>query len=73
MQKEILKKKIKKNYGKIALNGNFESCCGPKERCSSDTNNIVEGQVSSSIIGYKETELKSIPEESIIGLGYGTY
>ena len=69
MQKEILKKKIKKNYGKIALNGNFESCCGPKERCSSDTNNIVEGQVSSSIIGYKETELKSIPEESIIGLG----
>lgn len=72
MQKEILKKKIKENYGKIVLNSNFESCCVPKEWCSSDTNNVVEGQVSSSIIGYKETELKSIPEESIIGLGCGT-
>ena len=31
MQKEILKKKIKENYGKIALKGNVYSCCGPQE------------------------------------------
>jgi hypothetical protein len=28
MHKEILKEKIKKNYDKIALNGNLGSCCG---------------------------------------------
>ena len=68
MQKEILKEKIKENYGKIALNGNLESCCGPQEGC--DTNNISKKQMS-SIIGYNDIELKSIPEESILGLGCG--
>ena len=68
MQKEILKEKIKENYGKIALNGNLDSCCGPQESC--DTNNISKKQIS-SIIGYNETELKSIPVESILGLGCG--
>ena len=68
MQKEILKENIKENYGKIALKGNLDSCCGPKESC--DTNNISKKQMS-SIIGYKDIELKSIPEESILGLGCG--
>jgi SAM-dependent methyltransferase len=69
MQKEILKEKIKENYGKIALNGNLDSCCGPQESCN--TNNISKKQMS-SIIGYKDIELKSIPGESILGLGCGT-
>ena len=68
MQKEILKEKIKENYGKIALNGNLYSYCGPQE--SRDTNNFSKKQMS-SIIGYKDIELKSIPEESILGLGCG--
>ena len=68
MQKGILKEKIKENYGKIALNGNLDSCCGPQESC--DTNNISKEQMS-SIIGYKDIELKSIPAESILGLGCG--
>jgi arsenite methyltransferase len=66
MQTEILKEKIKENYGKIALNGNLDSCCGPQESC--DTNNSSKKQMS-SIIEYKDIELKSIPEESILGLG----
>ena len=38
MQKEILKKEIKKNYGKIALERNiFNICCGPQEVCCDDT------------------------------------
>jgi SAM-dependent methyltransferase len=69
MQKEILKEKIKENYGKIALKGNLNSCCGPQEIC--DINNISKEQIS-SIIGYNAVELKSIPEESILGLGCGT-
>ena len=69
MQKELIKEKIKENYGKIALKGNVNSCCGPQEVCC-DTGNISKEQVS-SVIGYNETELKSIPEESILGLGCG--
>jgi SAM-dependent methyltransferase len=69
MQKEILKVKIKENYAKIALTGNISSCCNPQKVCC-DINNISKEQVS-SVIGYNETELKSIPEESILGLGCG--
>ena len=72
MQNEALKKEIKKNYGKIALEGNsFNACCNPsQEICCDDTDNISKEQVS-SIIGYNTTDLKSIPEESILGLGCG--
>jgi arsenite methyltransferase len=68
MQTEILKEKIKENYGKIALKGNLDSCCGPGEVC--DANNLSKEQISSSI-GYNYIELKSIPEESILGLRCG--
>jgi len=71
MQKEILKKEIKKNYGNIALEGNTNSCCNPAQEVSCcDINNISKEQAS-TIIGYNETELKSIPRESILGLGCG--
>jgi arsenite methyltransferase len=70
MQREVLKKEIKKNYGKIASQGNLSNtCCSPQQICY-DTNNSSNEQVS-SIIGYNTTELKSIPEESILGLGCG--
>ena len=70
MQREVLKKEIKKNYGKIALQGNLsKTCCSPQQICY-DINNSSNEQIS-SIIGYNTTELKSIPEESILGLGCG--
>lgn len=68
MHKEILKEKIKENYGKIALNGNLGSCCGLQRIY--DINNISKKQMSSNV-KYKDIELKSIPEESILGLGFG--
>jgi arsenite methyltransferase len=68
MHKEILKEKIKENYGKITLNGNLGSCCGPQGIY--DINNISKKQMSSNV-GYKDIELKSIHEESILGLGCG--
>jgi SAM-dependent methyltransferase len=72
MQIEALKKEIKKNYGKIALEGNASNArCNPsQEICCDDTDNISKEQVS-SIIGYNTTDLNSIPEESILGLGCG--
>ena len=70
MQKEILKKEIKKNYGKIALEGNTSYCCTPTQEVYCDIDNISKEQIS-IIIGYNEKELKSIPNESILGLGCG--
>ncbi|MGD1836448.1 MAG: arsenite methyltransferase [Nitrososphaeraceae archaeon] len=70
MQKEILKKEIKRNYGKIALKGNTSYCCTPTQEVCCDIDNISKEQVS-TIIGYNERELKSIPNESILGLGCG--
>ena len=66
MHKEILKEKIKENYGKIALIGNLGSCCGPQGIYG--INNISKKQMSSNV-GYKDIELKAIPKESILELG----
>lgn len=69
MQKVILKSKIKRNYSNIAF-GDIASCCSTWE-IFWDTKNISKKQVS-SVIGYNETELRSIPEISNLGLGCGT-
>jgi len=67
MEQETLKAKIKERYGKIALEGNTESCCGP-DCCSSSE---VNPQISSVAIGYDDRLLDSIPQSSILGLGCG--
>ena len=70
MQTERLKKEINKNFGKIALERNAsDACCSSAQKiCCNDINDISKQRIS-SIIGYNAIELKSIPEESIIGLG----
>jgi arsenite methyltransferase len=73
MQIEALKKDIKKNYGKIALEGNASNTCcssSQQELCCDNINNPSKEQTS-SFIGYNNSDLKSIPEESILGLGCG--
>ncbi|MFB5600901.1 MAG: arsenite methyltransferase [Nitrososphaeraceae archaeon] len=72
MQKEILKEKIKRNYEKIAIIGNMDSCCSPHVLCCSDIYDISNKEQVASIIGYDKTDLKSIPDDSILGLGCGT-
>lgn len=67
MKQGTLKAKIKERYGKIALEGNTESCCGP-ECCSSSE---ADPQTSSVAIGYDGKLLDSIPKSSILGLGCG--
>ena len=42
MKKEILKKEIKKNYGKIDLEGNNDYCCSKTEEVCCDTNKIYK-------------------------------
>ena len=73
MQKEILKREIKKSYAKIALEGNISNtCCSSTQDicCDSNNNNYSNLQITSNI-GYNETDLKTIPQESILGLGCG--
>lgn len=67
MEQEKLKAEIKKRYGKIAVDGNSDGCCGPDCCNSTDYN----PQVSSVAIGYDEKNLESIPKSSILGLGCG--
>lgn len=67
MKLETLKAKIKERYGKIALEGNSESCCSPE--CCSSTE--ASPQMSSVAVGYDGIALESIPKSSILGLGCG--
>ena len=66
MEQKTLKASIKKRYGKIALEGNSDGCCGPG-CCNSEFN----PKVSSVAIGYDEKTLEAIPQSSILGLGCG--
>jgi arsenite methyltransferase len=72
MQKEILKREIKKNYAKIALEGNISNTCSSSTQdiCCDTNNNNSNLQITSNI-GYNEIDLKTIPQESILGLGCG--
>ena len=36
----MLKEEIKENYGKIALNGNLDSCCGHMDETHFNDSNI---------------------------------
>jgi SAM-dependent methyltransferase len=67
MERKKLKEEIKKRYGKIAVEGNSDGCCGPD--CCNSTN--YNPQISSVAIGYDEKNLESIPKSSILGLGCG--
>jgi arsenite methyltransferase len=62
-----LKDSIKKRYGRIALEGNSEGCCGPA--CCNSTE--FNPEVSSVAIGYDKKTLESVPRSSILGLGCG--
>ena len=69
-----IKNDIKKQYAKIALSSNSESCCMRGEcGCGgtpADSSTTSTAQVAETI-GYGEKDLESIPKESILGLGCG--
>jgi arsenite methyltransferase len=75
MKEHVIKDDIKKQYAKIALSGNSESCCIPSEcGCGSlpagSLTATSRDQVAKEI-GYDEKDLQSIPKESILGVGCG--
>ncbi len=65
MKKEKIKEFIKQRYGGIAKQSN--SCCGVENHCcSKDTAETISHQ-----IGYKEEDLRAVPEGANLGLGCG--
>lgn len=61
-----IKEDIKKRYSQIAVSGNSDCCCMPSE-CKNGDSPID----ASKIIGYNQKDLKSIPQEAILGVGCG--
>jgi arsenite methyltransferase len=72
-QQQDIKKTIRKTYGKIALqqinSESGSSCCAPG-CCSGGEGTDSPAQVA-AIIGYDKSELESIPQASILGVGCG--
>jgi SAM-dependent methyltransferase len=66
MDKEEIRKVVRKSYGKVAKQGS--SCCTPGRSCCGSTD---LAQDISRNIGYSEAELKAVPEGANLGLGCG--
>ena len=64
--KPDIKDKVRKQYAKIALSGNSNCCCMPGE-CGPSASPVEAAKA----IGYDLSELQSVPEESILGVGCG--
>jgi arsenite methyltransferase len=62
-----IKEKVKERYGKIALTGNSDCCCMPRE-CNDQGSSPIQ---AATVIGYDTKELESIPISSILGVGCG--
>ena len=66
-----IKKTIRKTYGKIALqddsNASSSSCCAPG-CCSGGGDSPTQ---AATVIGYEQSELESVPQASVLGVGCG--
>jgi arsenite methyltransferase len=69
MKVQQIKEKINERYGKIALEGNSESCCMPTECCGGSE--VISAVQMAKNIGYDAKELEAVPESSILGVGCG--
>lgn len=64
--KNSIKENIKKRYSQIAVSGNSDCCCMPGE-CQSMDSPID----ATTLIGYDQKELQTIPQEALLGVGCG--
>ena len=76
-QQQEIKKTIRKTYGKIALqesnsdsSSSSSSCCAPG-CCSSGVGGVDSPAQAAMVVGYETSELESVPEASILGVGCG--
>jgi hypothetical protein len=72
-QQQDIKKTIRKTYSKIALQDSNESgtsCCAPT-CCSGGNGGIGSPTHAATVVGYEISELESVPQASILGVGCG--
>jgi arsenite methyltransferase len=76
-KKQDIKKTIRKTYGKIALqerssefgSSSSSSCCAPG--CCSGGGGGDSPAQAATVVGYDTSELESVPQASILGVGCG--
>ena len=72
-QEQDIKKTIRKTYSKIALQENNNksgtSCCA--STCCSGGNEGTGSPAHAAVVGYETSELESVPQASILGVGCG--
>lgn len=75
-EQQDIKKTIRKTYGKIALQesnrdsgSSSSSCCAPG-CCSGGVGGDSHAQAA-TVVGYETSELESVPQASILGVGCG--
>src|ERR687889_562278 len=76
-KKQDIKKTIRKTYGKIALqerssesgSSSSSSCCAPG--CCSGGGGGNSAEHAATVVGYDTSELESVPQASILGVGCG--
>ena len=66
MDNKKIKEAVRKGYATYAKNES--TCCGPIEVCCGNSKDPKE---ISKTIGYSKEQMKSVPEESNLGLGCG--
>ncbi len=72
-QQQDIKKTIRKTYSKIALQDSNESgtsCCAPT-CCSGGNGGVGSPTQAATVVGYEISELESVPQASILGVGCG--
>ena len=74
-QQQDIKKAIRKTYSKIALqedtnDSGTASCCGPT-CCSGENGAVGSPTQAATVVGYETSELESVPQASILGVGCG--
>jgi arsenite methyltransferase len=66
MKPEEIKKVVRERYAQVAQERT--SCCGPAQSCCGPT---LQTEILSKRIGYKEEEIKAVPDGANLGLGCG--
>jgi len=71
-KQSIIKNKIQRQYGEIALADGSLSCCSTSSGCCGTSETTIISPIESSkVVGYDQNNLNSVPQSSILGLGCG--
>ncbi len=65
------RQQVRDAYSAVAIASERGDCCGEASSCCGVSDDLQVNQLISTRLGYRESELKSVPEGSDMGLGCG--